>query len=263
MTGAPPETREELLGYRVYCCGIAALVDEIVQAVGQRGAPAARWLACLNPHSYAVARADARFWSALQSATWLVPDGGGIVLASHLLRGRIAARVSGPDVFLEVSRALDARGPFSAMFLGSTEATLVQIRQRYQAQFQNVQGLHTHSPAFRDAFSEADILQMQALLRRHRPDVLWLGLTAPKQEILLARLSQTPDFRFAAGIGAAFDFYVGNVSRSPALFRRLGLEWLPRLLQQPRRLWRRTFVSAPIFLWDVLRAALTRTGPPP
>ena len=106
------------------------------------------------------------------------------------------------------------------------------------------------------AFQLAEVAEMQYVINQHRPDVLWLGMTAPKQEVLLAQLSQSGTFRFAAGIGAAFDFYVGTVRRSPPVFRRLGLEWLPRLVQEPRRLWRRMFVSAPIFLMDVARDAL-------
>jgi N-acetylglucosaminyldiphosphoundecaprenol N-acetyl-beta-D-mannosaminyltransferase len=64
------------------------------------------------------------------------------------------------------------------------------------------------------------------------------------------------EVKFVAAIGAVFDFYVGRIQRSPAIFQRLGLEWLPRLIQEPRRLWRRTFVSAPIFLADVARARI-------
>lgn len=256
MSVSPNLCREQLLGYDVYSRGMQPLIDDIVGTIAADGPPAAAWLACLNPHSYAVARANGLFRSALRSARWLVPDGAGIVLASRLLSGSIGERVSGPDVFLAVSAALNARGPFTTLFMGSGEATLALIRERYSADFPNARLVHTHSPPFRDQFSLAEVAEMQYVINQHRPDVLWLGMTAPKQEVLLAQLSQSGTFRFAAGIGAAFDFYVGTVRRSPPVFRRLGLEWLPRLVQQPRRLWRRMFVSAPIFLMDVARDAL-------
>lgn len=250
-----------MLGYRVYRRGLDRLVDDIVASVADGGSRSA-WLACINPHSYAVARTNQSFRAALQKAAWLIPDGSGIVLASRMLRGRINERVCGPDVFTAVSRALDRRGAFSVLFIGSTESTLAAIAARYRADFPNAAEINVYSPPFRDEFSDADVAAMQEVIRRHRPDVLWLGLTAPKQEVLLEQLSAGGNFRFAAGIGAAFDFYVGNVRRSPDIFRRLGLEWLPRLLQQPRRLWRRTFISAPIFLVDVLRAILSRSPAP-
>ena len=85
------------------------------------------------------------------------------------------------------------------------------------------------------------------------PDVLWVGMTAPKQEKWIFENRACLNVKFAAAIGAVFDFYTGQVKRSHPVFQRFGLEWLPRLIQQPRRLWRRMFVSAPIFVWHVLR----------
>lgn len=251
---------EPILGYAVYAGSLPALVEDIVAQTMRSPQPAGRWLACLNPHSYAEARQEPRFHAALSAAGWLIPDGVGIVLASRLLGGRIRRRVCGPDLFVELSAAMDRRGPFSALFIGSTEATLAALARRYADQHPNARRIATFSPPFRAEFTADDVAAMKAVIREHQPDLLWVGLTAPKQEILLAQFAaDEPAFRFAAGIGAAFDFYVGNVRRAPAFFQRLGLEWLPRLLQQPRRLWRRTFVSAPLFLWHVLvRGVLQR-----
>jgi N-acetylglucosaminyldiphosphoundecaprenol N-acetyl-beta-D-mannosaminyltransferase len=91
-----------------------------------------------------------------------------------------------------------------------------------------------------------------------RPDVLWVGLSAPKQEKWIAEHLHRLDVPFVGAIGAMFDFYAGTVKRSPPVFRRVGLEWLPRLIQEPRRLWRRMFESAPVFLWHVLRERLRK-----
>jgi len=85
-------------------------------------------------------------------------------------------------------------------------------------------------------------------------DVLWVGMTAPKQEKWIYVNRERLEVRFAAAIGAVFDFYTGRVKRSHPVFQWLGLEWLPRLVQQPRRLWRRMFISAPIFLWDAVKS---------
>ncbi len=88
-------------------------------------------------------------------------------------------------------------------------------------------------------------------------DVVWVGMTAPKQEKWIAEMRPQLPVKFAGAIGAVFDFYTGEVKRAHPVFQKMGLEWLPRLLQQPRRLWRRMAVSAPIFLWDVFRACLS------
>lgn len=246
---------EDILGYAVYARPLGDLVQDVLGHVRDAAAGGA-WLACLNPHSYAVACDNPDFGAALRRATWLVPDGAGVTLASRWISGRIRDRLCGPDVFLAISAAINARGPFKVLFLGSTEATLASVAHRYRADFPNVTTIDTHSPPFRAAFDDADIAEMRDMVRRAAPDILWVGLTAPKQELLLQRLGADAGYGFAAAIGAAFDFYAGNVQRSGPMFRRLGLEWLPRLVQEPRRLWRRTFVSAPRFLVHVASQAL-------
>ena len=90
------------------------------------------------------------------------------------------------------------------------------------------------------------------------PDVLWVGMTAPKQEKWIYRNRDRLDVGFIGAIGAVFDFYAGNIKRSPMLFQKCGLEWLPRLLQEPRRLFRRNFVSSPLFLWRLMGQMLKK-----
>ena len=96
---------------------------------------------------------------------------------------------------------------------------------------------------------------MRDAINEARPDVLWVGMTAPKQEKWIYENRSGLDVKFIGPIGAVFDFYAGSVKRSHPLFQRMGLEWLPRLIRQPRRLWRRNFISNPSFL---LRVALQK-----
>lgn len=85
-----------------------------------------------------------------------------------------------------------------------------------------------------------------------KPDILWVGMTAPKQEKWIYKNRDKLDVKFIGAIGAVFDFYAGKVKRSHPAFQKMGLEWLPRLLQEPQRLWRRNFVSNPKFMFDVM-----------
>ncbi|HOB54387.1 MAG TPA: WecB/TagA/CpsF family glycosyltransferase [Acidobacteriota bacterium] len=222
-----------------------------------------QWLACANPHSLEVARDDTAFAVALHSADLLVPDGVGMVLASRIMGGRIRARVTGSDIFLALNAALSARGGTSCFFLGSTDENLAAIREKMAADFPGVRVAGIYSPPFRDEFTAADDAAMVAAVNAAAPDVLWVGMTAPKQEKWIHRnLTRLETVRFAAAVGAVFDFYTGRVKRSHPAFRRLGLEWLPRLLRQPRRLWRRNFVSNPRFLMRVVRERMRRDSPP-
>ena len=256
---------EDVLGYAVCTQSLEKLTEDICSGLG-RLESRRRWLACLNPHSYVVSRTNAPFLMALRTAHWLVPDGAGIVLASRLLGGHIRRRVTGPDIFSTVSALANRRGAFSALFIGSTPQTLAEIRNRYAAEFNNAAPIAVHSPPFKAKFGGDDVAQIRDLVNHHSPDLLWIGLSAPKQELLLSDLHNSADYGFAAAIGAEFDFYAGTVRRAPKLFKNCGLEWLPRLAQEPMRLWHRTLISSPLFVRDVVLAALARRirrGPTP
>ncbi len=243
--------KENILGYSVDALSANACVSDIFEHLTSTEPKS--WLACLNPHSYATALNDGVFGEALQSADWLVPDGVGVVYASRWQHGAIRERVTGFDVFFGLHEKMNSAGGLSVFFLGASEETLANIRVRMQEDFPKIRLAGTYSPPFKAEYTEAELRAMVEAVNAARPDVLWVGMTAPKQEKwILANLPRL-DVRFAGAIGAVFDFYTGKVKRSHPLFQRLGLEWLPRLVQQPRRLWRRMFVSAPIFVWHVLR----------
>lgn len=213
------------------------------------------WMACINPHSYAVAREIEEFRTALNSADWLVPDGIGIVIASRILSRRIEERVTGNDIFECVMSELDQRQG-SVFFLGSTEETLHLIAQQLPLDYPNIRLVGVYSPPFKQEFDDAENQAMIAAIAAVKPDVLWVGMTAPKQEMWIAAHRDELPVKFAGAIGAVFDFYTGQIKRSHPTFQRLGLEWLPRLVQEPKRLWRRMLVSAPVFLFDVFRCAV-------
>lgn len=246
---------EDVLTYAVSRGDVQACVGEVVDWItAQPPQGRCRWLACLNPHSYVMALGDSPFAQALRGANWLVPDGVGIVLASQKLGGQIRQRVTGSDIFMGVNEALNTRGGYRVFLLGGSEETLLTIRCRMARDYPNIEVVGTYSPPFKAEFSPGDNQAMVAAVNATRPDVLWVGLSAPKQEKWLHAHQGVLEVKFAAAVGAVFDFYSGQVKRSHPVFQRLGLEWLPRLVQQPRRLWRRMGISAPIFLWHVFRA---------
>lgn len=253
-------TREYVLGYRISVASPAECSSEVfLRALVQhpQGAPCS-WLACLNPHAYAVALKDSVFAAALRQSDWLIADGVGIVLASQILGGDVRQRVTGSDIFLHLQRRMNSAGGMSVFFLGSTEETLAMIRGRMAVDYPNIRIAGTYSPPFKAEFSAADQDAMIEAINGSGADVLWVGMTAPKQEKWIFENRSRLKVKFAAAVGAVFDFYTGRVKRSHPAFQHLGLEWLPRLLQQPRRLWRRMFISAPIFLADVFKARVQR-----
>lgn len=241
---------ENVLGYPVATACKGACIRQILQWLesGEKG----KTLVCVNPHSLEMARTDAEFEKAIQNADLIVPDGCGIVIASKILGGRIRKRVTGSDVFWGLCSALNEMRNFRCFFLGSTEQTLSKIVDKMKTDFPHITVAGTYSPPFKTEFSDEDNCLMLASVNRAEADVLWVGMTAPKQEKWIFQNRDRIDVKFIGAIGAVFDFYVGNVKRSHPVFQKLGLEWLPRLIQEPRRLWRRNFISHPKFMLAVL-----------
>ncbi|MBC54495.1 MAG: glycosyltransferase [Gammaproteobacteria bacterium] len=245
-----PSHKEDILGFSLTVGDSFTCCDEIIDYVS-KGSKS--WLACFNPHSYVVSISDRTFSEALHHANFLVPDGIGVVIASRILKGQIADRVTGSHIFHGLSYRMNVAGGFKVFFLGATEETLTTIRARMANDYPNIQVAGSYSPPFKASYTREELNDMINAVNVASPDILWVGMTAPKQEKWIYQNFNELNFKFAAGIGAVFDFYAGNVKRSHPVFQRLGLEWLPRLLQQPRRLWKRTFISAPIFINRVLR----------
>ncbi len=220
------------------------------------------WLVCLNPHSARMAEGDPAAGAALRAADILIPDGVGVIIASRILGGSIRERITGSDIFRELRRHLNARGDASYFFLGSTDETLAIIRNRLSKEYPAIRYAGGYSPPFKTIFSTEENEAMIAAVNKAAPDVLWVGMTAPKQEKWIHQNKDKLNVKFIAAVGAVFDFYAGNVKRSHPWFLEHGLEWLPRLLQEPRRLWQRTFISAPFFFWYVFRQRLKMSGCP-
>ena len=241
---------ENILGYPVTSLGKGQCIDLILEWIDRNGRP--RNFVCANPHSIQIAETDKNFKDAILHADLVTPDGIGVVLASRILGGGITDRITGSDIFLGLSEKLNELGGKRYFFLGSTDEVLCQIREKISREFPGIVIAGTYSPPFKPEFSDRDIEEMVKAVSAAKPDVLWVGMTAPKQEKWIYTNKDKLDVRFIGAIGAVFDFYVGRVKRSHPVFQRLGLEWLPRLIQEPRRLWRRNFVSNPAFMYRVL-----------
>lgn len=253
--------RIEMFGYKVSADGMTA--DTATAMAWATGAGRGHYLACANPHSLVVASRDDAFRDALQAADLLVPDGAGISLAARVFNQPLPERVAGYDFFHRFSRLAEARGGLSYFFLGSSEEVLGRIATRLQRDFPAIRICGLHSPPFKAEFSPADDEAMVRLINQAKPDVLWVGMTAPKQEKWIYRNRHRLEVPFMAAVGAVFGFYAGTTVRSSPFWCRLGLEWLPRFLREPRRLWRRNLHSTPVFLCWMAREKFRRLAAPP
>ena len=156
-----------------------------------------------------------------------------------------------------LTEALDRRGGARYFFYGSSETVLDRIRASVPKSWPVIQIVGTIAPPFRPMTDDEEAAHVAAI-NAACPDVLWVGMTAPKQECWVHRNRHRLRVPLVGSVGAAFDFLAGTKRRSPLWARRLGLEWLHRLAMEPARLWERTLVSAPLFLWYSLLESLGR-----
>jgi N-acetylglucosaminyldiphosphoundecaprenol N-acetyl-beta-D-mannosaminyltransferase len=219
----------------------------------QLGGPVRRSCVFLNPHSVVMAQRDTAFREALSSASCVFCDGVGLSLASLLLNRRRVHRVYGYEFFMALSSELSRRRLGRVFFIGGDDGELRALLTKYRAEFPGINSIDAYAPPFRNDFSDAEIADMAARVSASSADILWLGLGSPKQEKVLHRLMQRCDVSCAAAVGAVFDFYSGSIPHAPSWIRRLGLQWLHRLTLEPKRLWRRTLISMPVFVSQVVR----------
>lgn len=245
-----------VLGIPIDRKSLADVVQESMHAIDRRASQ--RVFACANPHSLVVAQQDTDFYSALTHADLVVADGVGASVVARWAGIHIGPRITGTDYFQGVLNALERQGSGRVFFFGSSQQVLDRIAKRFANDFPSLTLCGALSPPF-GTWSEMENHRMLKVINDAKPDVLWVGMTAPKQEKWVEVNRRQLNAQVIGSIGAVFDFYAGTYSRAPKWICDIGLEWLYRFVLEPRRMWRRNFVSAPKFIWLVLRRHMFST----
>ena len=208
----------------------------------------------INAFSYNNARRDSLFEEALTKGDVLIPDGISIVRACRWLKAKTQPkeRIAGWDLFAFEMYRLNRNGG-KVMFLGSSEKVLDLIRKKSATLYSNLDVV-TYSPPYKPKFTLEDDQNMIQAINEANPDLLWIGMTAPKQEKwVYANWNRLNIHCHVGTVGAVFDFFAGTYKRAPEIWQRLGLEWLYRLLKEPRRMWKRYVLGNVVFLCHVVR----------
>ncbi|WP_321332320.1 WecB/TagA/CpsF family glycosyltransferase [uncultured Bacteroides sp.] len=206
----------------------------------------------INAHSYNVARHDLFFDEALRKGGALIPDGASIVLAFRFLRAEKIERIAGWDLFQFEMNLLNEKGG-KCFFLGSSDKVLKLIVEKSKSIYPNIEVL-AYSPPYKPEFTEKENQDMISAVNQVNPDLLWIGMTAPKQEKwAYVHLDELDVTCHIGTIGAVFDFFAGTAQRAPIWWQEHGLEWLYRLIKEPKRMWRRYLIGNTLFLWNILK----------
>lgn len=224
----------------------AVSVDELLATIEQRPTDRAVTVAFCNVHSVMTARTDPLVRSALEQMDVAAPDGMPVVWGLRASGVKQQHRVDGPSFLVEALQHGVRRG-WRHFFYGSTDATLRQIEEAAAEVAPGAVIAGTLAPPF-GPLSDADLRSHAGEIRSASPDLVWVGLGMPKQEIWMHRSRGLLPGIAVLGVGAAFDFLAGTQPRAPGWMQSSGLEWLHRFAQEPRRLWRRYLLNNPAYL---------------
>lgn len=208
----------------------------------------------INQYSYCMAEQDDDFKSALKNSDILLPDGIGIVAAAKFLNGSLLRRVTGADLHNYLLKELNVKKG-SCFYLGSSVGTLEKIEKRLKKEYPHIKG-HFYSPPFVKRFTYEQNQEMIARVNEVNPDVLFIGMTAPKQEKWAITNKKELNAKYICSIGAVFNFYAGTVKRPNKVWISLGLEWMGRMVAEPRRLYKRYLIYGPVFAYRLIQEKL-------
>lgn len=200
-------------------------------------------------HGVIEAQTDKAFRGILNRSFMTTPDGMPLVWLGRIQGQKRMRRVYGPDFMMDMCRFSVARG-YRHFLYGGGQGVAPRLAMELRTRCPGLQIVGTYTPPFRplNATEEAELL---AFVAETKPDLFWVGLSTPKQERFMAHYLDKLDVKLMVGVGAAFDIHTGGIRDAPMWLKKAGLQWLHRLAQEPRRLWRRYLINNPRFIWNI------------
>ncbi len=250
-------SRVNILGVGVSAVNMATVLQTIGAWVDRREP---RYV-CVSPvHSIMESQRDEQLRHIHNAASLVTPDGMPLVWLSRMMGFHDVEQVCGSDLMLSVCGHFTQQG-YRHFFYGGTPHALQQLHSQLLKRFPSLQVAGTYAPPFRPLTpaEDEDVIDQ---INRAKPDIVWVGLGAPKQERWMADHVGRLHAAVLIGVGAAFDFHAGTKKRAPRWMQQCGLEWLFRLTMEPQRLWQRYLINNPWFIWLVLCQALGRKPAP-
>lgn len=210
---------------------------------------AANYICVAGVHGVMEAQRSTAVAAAYAGAALTIPDGMPLVWVGHLQGHHSMERVTGPDFMLEIFGREEFRH-LSHFLYGGDTGVAQNLRRILNERFPLVDIVGADTPPFRDLLANEQT-ELISRVNALKPDIIWIGLGCPRQELFMQRYSRLLDVRLMVGVGAAFDYHTGRIRDSAPWVKRAGLQWVHRLIQDPRRLWKRYLRNNPVFLWRI------------
>ena len=243
--------RVNILGVPIAAINITRAVEQIEHWIN---GDTRTFVTVADVHSVMESQADPVLKEIHRAAGMCVPDGMPTVWVGRFLGHRQMRRVYGPDLMLAVMRRSVEKG-YTHFFYGGREGVPELLHDKLVARFPGLRVVGTLSPPFR-AMTEEEERKLQGLISELSPDIIWVGMSNPKQERWMAAHVGKLNAKVMIGVGAAFDFHTGRVRQAPRWLQNLGLEWFFRICAEPKRLWRRYLWVVPGFICLIVLQSL-------
>lgn len=247
VSGSAPQVRRANVlgvGVSVACMKEAVNLSDQLLRSGQRG-----YICAADVHTIIEAQSNLELRNVLNRSFLTTADGMPLVWVGRMQGYREIDRIYGPDFMLEMCEFSSERG-YKHFLYGGKPGVAEQLKVKLTSRFPSLQIVGTFTPPFRplNTIEEAALVSVVA---EAKPDIFWVGLGSPKQDHFMAQYFRKLDARLFVGVGAAFDFHSGSVREAPNWLKRSGFQWAFRLIQEPRRLWRRYLYCVPAFIWKI------------
>lgn len=235
-----------ILGVRIYASGFDSALERI-ELILKQNERRSSYICATSVHGVIEAQSDKNLKAILNDACFNVPDGMPLVRVGRLLGARAIGRIYGPDFFPAVCRLTSTIGNISHFFYGGKEGVADRLAERFKERFPGLIVAGTFCPPFRP-LTEAEKQQVAEKINDSGADIIWVGLSTPKQEKWIAEMRDRVRVNLLFSIGAAFDYQLGSIKHPPQWIQRASIEWFYRLLQEPSRLWKRYIRIVPAFI---------------
>jgi len=228
----------------------ATCMDKVVRIADAHIRQGGKGYICVTGvHGVMEAQSNPQLFEILNRSLVTTPDGMPTVWVGHLQGHRGMRRVYGPDFMLEFCSYSVQRG-YRHFLYGGNPGVAERLAQVLREKIPGMQIVGTYTPPFRP-LTESETSELKEAVKDAKPDVIWVGLSTPKQELFMAEYIDLLDTHLMVGVGAAFDIHTGGIADAPDWIKRSGLQWLHRLYQEPRRLWKRYLINNPRFIWKI------------